>query len=133
MEVILVQRALQYRAHESDLLSFGLQCQHTEALFNEHEPVEVFVADLKGVVGELCLVHQVSHERHHHFGLTSHVLELALGFADDLQEFVHHLDQVVPFAQNQLHVFLVRCQEPLVLLALTYHGEVDAADAADLE
>ena len=51
-------------------------------MLNEAQAVEVLVYHLECVIGELCLIHQVSKQSHHHFSLSSHVFSLCTSLRD---------------------------------------------------
>ena len=78
LEKVPITRFFDYRAHESDLFVPGLGGQGYHAPLDQTNTVKVTVDHGKGVVSELSLVHQVSHQSKHHVYLSFHVLDRAL-------------------------------------------------------
>ena len=61
-----------------NLLEDALGLHRGHAVLDELDAVEVVVYERKCVIIQLSLIHQVSHQSHHHLDLTLHVLHLLL-------------------------------------------------------
>jgi hypothetical protein len=85
LEVVLVEGVDHNGPQQANLLEVTLRRHRLEALLYQFGAVEILVHHCEGVVVELGLVHQVSHQGRHHFDLPLHVLEL-LPYVDLLFE-----------------------------------------------
>ena len=75
-EVVLVNWFLEDWPDQVHFASslLGLKSVHT--LLDEFDAIKVLVYKGESVVGELCFVHQVFHQTHHHHCLILHLLEM---------------------------------------------------------
>ena len=112
LKVVLFYWVLQDGPQQMDFLEGALRLHCLEAHLHEFDAVEILIHHREGVVVELSLVHQISHQGRHHFDLALHVLELLLGvhllfeltFDHGDEEFAlvyYHADQVPKLALRQ--------------------------------
>ena len=66
----------------------------------------MLVDHLESVVSQLCLVHQVIHQRLHHLSRAYHILQRSSRLRGEDEQFVHHLCQILAFFKQYLNALV---------------------------
>ena len=101
-EVVLVKWICQNRTLKYYSLKLSLPRQNVDATPDQFQTIEVLIDHLEGVVSQLCLVHQVIHQRLHHLSRASHILQRRSRLRGEDEQFVHHLCQILAFSKQYL-------------------------------